>query len=62
MALEVIILNEVIRQRNMTSLICGMQKMIQRNLFTKLKQCHRYGKQSNGYQMGKGREKLRVWD
>ena len=34
------------------------------NLFTKRKQTHGHGKQTNGYQRGKGggRDKLGVWD
>ena len=55
MGLEMIILGEVRQRRtNIISLICRTQKMIQMNLFTKLKQSHRHGKQTYGYQRGKG--------
>ena len=33
------------------SLICGIKKIIQMNLYTKEKQTHRYRKQTYGYQM-----------
>ena len=47
----------------MISLICGIQKMIQMNLFTKQKQTHRHRKQTYGYQRGKvgGSLELGVW-
>ena len=35
------------------SLICGILKMIQMNLFIKQKQTHRHRKQADGYQRGK---------
>ena len=38
-------------------LICGIENMIQRNLFTKQKQTHRSRKQTYGYQWGKQGEK-----
>ena len=38
----------------MISLIYGIYKIIQMNLFTKQKQTHRYRKQTYGYQRGKG--------
>ena len=49
---------------HMISLICGIFKMIQMNLFTKQKQTHRLRKQTYGYQREKvsGRNKLGVWD
>ena len=48
----------------MISLICGIKKMIQMNLFIKQKQTHRLQKQTYGYQRGKGwgRDKLGGWD
>ena len=44
---------------HMLSLICGIKKMIQVNLFTKQKQTHRHRKQTYGYQRGKNT--LGVW-
>ena len=38
----------------MISLICGIYKITQMNLFTKQKQTHRHRKQTYGYQRGKG--------
>ena len=38
---------------HMIALICGIENMIQMNLFTKQKQAHRHGKQTYGYQRGK---------
>ena len=62
--LEIIILSEVSQRKTNISLICGFEKMIQMNLFTKQKQTHRIRKQIYGYQRGKvgGRDKLGVWD
>ena len=62
--LEIIILSEVSQRKINISLICGIEKMIQMNLFTKQKQTHRIRKQIYGYQRGKvgGRDKLGVWD
>ena len=62
--LEIIILSEVSQRKTNISLICGIEKMIQMNLFTKQKQTHRIRKQIYGYQRGKvgGRDKLGVWD
>ena len=57
MDLEIIILSEVhLTEKDkyhMISLICGIQKLIQMNLFTKLKHTHRLRKQTYGYQRGK---------
>ena len=46
------------------SLICGIIKMIQMNLFTKQKQAHRPRDQIYSYQRerGWGRDKLGIWD
>ena len=41
------------KDKYMISLICGIQKVIQMNLFTKQKQTHRYRKQTYGYQREK---------
>ena len=66
MDLEIIILSEVKqRKTNIISLIRGIKKMIQVNLFTKQKQTHRLRKQTYTYQRGKvgvGRDKLGAWD
>ena len=66
MDLEIIILSEVSQTGKdkypMISLICGIYNMRQRNLFRKQKQTHRHTKQTYGYQRGKGRDKLGVWD
>ena len=70
MDLETIILNEVNqteKDKYRISPICGIKKMIRRNLFTKQKQTHRHRKQTYGSQRGKGggvegRDKLGVWD
>ena len=62
MNLEIIILNEVNQigkeKYHMISLICGIQKkkMMQMNLYIKLKQTHRHKKQIFGYQRGNGGE------
>ena len=41
----------------------NLKKMVQMNLFTKLKWTHRFRKQAYGYQRGKaGRDKLGDWD
>ena len=50
----------IIRQRK-TSLLCGVLKMIQMNIFIKQKQTHRHRKQTYGYQRGK-RDKLGFGD
>ena len=42
----------------MTSLICGIQKVIQVNLFTIQKQIHRLQKQTYGYQSEKNGRRL----
>ena len=39
---------------HMISLTCGIQNIIQINLYTKQKQTHQPRKQTNDYQMGKG--------
>ena len=36
--------------------------MIHMSLYTKQKQTHRHGKQTNGYQRGMGKDKLDFWD
>ena len=58
MDLEIIILSEVSQTEKdkyyMISLICGIYKITQMNLFTKQKQTHRHRKQTYGYQRGKG--------
>ena len=58
MQLEMIILSEVSLTEkdkyHMISLMCGILKMIQMNLFTKQKKTHRHRKQTYGYQRGKG--------
>ena len=48
----------------MISLICGIKKMIQINLFTKQKQTHRPRKQTYGHQREKvgRRDKLGAWN
>ena len=55
MDLEIVILSEVSQTQkdeyHMISLICGILKMVQMNLFTK--QSHRCRKQTYGYQWGK---------
>ena len=57
MDLEVIIVYEVSLTEkdkyHLISLICGIFKKIQLNLFTKQKQTHRHRKQTDGYQRGK---------
>ena len=54
MDLEIIILIEISQKEkdkyHMISLICGILKVIQKNLLTKQKQTHRYRKQCYGYQ------------
>ena len=45
-------------QSYMISLICGIEKIIQMNLFTKQKQTHRHRKQIYGYQRGKVRGRI----
>ena len=37
------------------SLICGISKIIQMNVYAKQKQIHRQRTQASGYQRGKGR-------
>ena len=58
MDLEMITLSEVSQTEkdkyHMISLICGIQNMIQVNIFTKQKQTHRHRKQIYGYQRGMG--------
>ena len=62
MDLEIIILSEVgqidknkyIDKYHNMSLICGVLKRIQMNLFSKQKQTHRHRKQTYSYQRGKG--------
>ena len=62
MDLEIIILSEVgqidknkyIDKYHNMSLICGVLKIIQTNLFSKQKQTHRHRKQTYSYQRGKG--------
>ena len=62
MDLEIIILSEVgqidknkyIDKYHNMSLICGVLKIIQMNLFSKQKQTHRHRKQTYSYQRGKG--------
>ena len=58
MVLENIILSEVSWTEKdkyyMISLICGIWKITQVNLYTKQKQSHRHRKQTHGYQRGKG--------
>ena len=58
MDLEIVILSEVSQTEkdkyNMISLICGILKIVQKDLFTKEKQTHRHRKQTYGYQRGKG--------
>ena len=60
--LEIIILIEVSQtgkdKYHMISLICGILKMIQMNLFTRQKQTHRHRKQNYGYQ----RERVGGWE
>ena len=55
--LEIITLSEVSQTEkdkyHTISLICGISKMIQMNLFTIQKQTHRHRKQMYGYQRGK---------
>ena len=55
--LEIITLSEVSQTEkdkyHTISLICGISKMIQMNLFTIQKQTHRHRKQTCGYQRGK---------
>ena len=62
MQLEILILSEVSQKENdkyhVTSLICGILKMIQMNLFTKQKQTHRHRKQIYSYQRGKGKGEI----
>ena len=59
---EIIILSKVTQigkeKYHMISLICGIQKkkMMQMNLYIKLKQTHRHKKQIFGYQRGNGGE------
>ena len=57
MDLEMIILSEVSQTEkdkyHMISLIRGILKKIQMNLFAEQKQTHRYRKQIYGYQRGK---------
>jgi len=58
MNLEIIILNEEIRQRQISydmSYIWNLKKKNDTNLFAKQKQTHRHRKQTYGYQRGRGR-------
>ena len=53
------------KDKYMISLICGIQKIIQMNLFTKQKQTHRCKKKTpmvTKGERGGGRDKLGVWD
>ena len=54
MDLEITILTEVRERQIGYHLHMGSKNMIQINLFTKQKQTHRHGKQTYGYQRGKG--------
>ena len=56
MVLEIIILSEVSQKDkyHMISLISGIENMTQMNLSVKQNQTHRHGKQTCGYQRGKG--------
>ena len=61
--LEIVTLSEVSQTKKdkyMILLICGIQKMIQMNLFTKQKPTHRLRKQTYGYH--RGMDKLGGWD
>ena len=67
MDLAIIILSEVSQTKKdkyyMISLICGILKKGQMNLFTRQRQTHRHRKQTYGYHRGReGRDKLGVWD
>ena len=53
MQLKIIILSEGSQRKTNISLICGIKKMIQMNLFTKQKQTHIIRKQTS-YQRGRG--------
>ena len=59
MDLEIVILSEVSQtQKDKYHMIIAYMwnlRNLQMNLFTKLKQTHRYRKQTYGYQRGKGR-------
>ena len=41
----------------MISLVCGIERIIQMNLYTKQKQTHKHRKQTYSYQSGKGGER-----
>ena len=56
MDLEIMILSEVKDKYHMMSLICGIKKKVQINLFTKQKQTDRHKKKTYSYQKGKGVE------
>ena len=53
MDLEIIVLSEVNQREKdkylMIAFICGIEKIIQMNLFTKQKQTHRFRKQTDGH-------------
>ena len=72
MDLKVIILSEV-SQKEKDKYFCGIQQVIQMNLYIKQKQTHTHRKQTHGYQRGeeqKGKGNLKrggvitkgVWD
>ena len=57
MDLEIILLSEVgqtEKDKYHITFMWNLKKMIQMNLFIKLKQTHRHRKQTYGYQKGKG--------
>ena len=48
---------------HMISLICGILKMMQTNLFRKQKQTHSHKKQTSGYQRNqRARDKFEGWN
>ena len=55
MDLETVILRKVSQRKKccVMSFICGIQKKIQMNLFTKQRQTHRLREQTYGYQPGR---------
>ena len=65
MDLDIIILSEVSQTEKdkyyVISLICGILKLTQMNLFIKQKHIYRHRKQTYGYQKGKG-DKLGDWN
>ena len=65
--LKIVLQSEVSQKERkryyVVSLVCGSTNMIQMNLFAKQKQSHRCGKQTYGYQVGKGGwDELGDWD